>query len=186
MSAPANGQFFTTGERPVLTITLKERCDRAVAPSSLGTLNLYLMGPRSGVTGTTASLLLNCVTNRNAPDRQHHFINLKSPSYAVPAEANLSAAADGSLVYTLHAISSELPGTYTAGVWAKTAGDAEQIFQLADVQIGNATREEFASGPTATSTCLDCHQGKRSGKTYMHHTFPSSFSAVGNHSLDSA
>jgi len=184
VSAPANGQFFTTGERPVLTISLKDRCGRALAPSALGTANLYLMGPRSGLTGTTASLLLNCITDRNAPDRQHHFINLRSPHYAVPAEANLATAADGTLTYTLHAISTEAPGTYTAGVWAKTAGDLEQAFPLADVQIGTATREAFATGPSASSTCFDCHLGKRSGKTYMHHTFPSSFSAVGNFSLD--
>jgi hypothetical protein len=185
VSAPANGQYFTAGERPVLTIQLSDRCGRRLRAASLGTANLYLMGPRSGVTGTSANALLNCVTARNAPDRQHHFIKLSAPSYAQPSQANLVEAADGTITYTLSAITSELPGTYTAGVWAKSVDEVDQVMQLAELQIGTATREEWASGPTATSTCLDCHKGTANGVTYMHHTEPTR-TPRGSYSLDSA
>lgn len=185
VSAPANGQYFTAGERPVLTIQMKDRCNLTLRAGSLGTANLYLMGPRSGVTGTTASALLNCVTNRNAPDRQHHFIKLSAPSYAMPLQANLAEAADGTITYTLSPITNEAPGTYTAGVWAKSLDDLDQVMQLAELQIGTAVREEFASGPVAASTCFDCHKGQVSGKTNMYHSFPGR-SPMGNFALDSA
>ncbi len=185
ISPPQNGQFFTAGERAALSVRFTDTCGEALAPSSLGTANLYLAGPREGAATVTASKLLNCVTDRNAANHQHHFIDLRAPSFADPTQSNLSVAADGSLTFQLAAISDEAPGTYTVGVWAKGAGDQDQAMALADLQIGSATVENYASGPTASATCNDCHRTPGAAKVYMHHIHPSPPRfPVGNWSLD--
>ena len=94
-SAPTAGAFFAAGQQPVLTIRVVDRCGRVVPPSALGELKLYLAGPRAATLTKTASKLLNAVTNRAAADRQHHYVNLKSQSYADPARTNLAAQPDG-------------------------------------------------------------------------------------------
>src|SRR5262245_17202645 len=40
VSAPQNGMFFAAGERPELTIQLKDRCGRLFQASDLGVANL--------------------------------------------------------------------------------------------------------------------------------------------------
>ena len=130
----------------------------------------------------TASKLLNCITDRNSGP-VHHYINLKAPKFADATQNNFVEAADGTITYTLAPVSSETPGTYTIGVWAKTSDDIEQLLPTIDMQIGNATHEEFASGPSATSTCYGCHKGPLSGKSYQAHAFPG-FSPMGNYALD--
>ena len=183
VSAPANGKFFATGERATITIALGDRCGRTFAPGDLGTASIYLSGPRAGSLTRTASSLLNCVTDRSAADHQHHFVNLIAPHWADPTQANLATAKDGSLLYTLAPVTSEAPGTYTVGVWAKTRDDVDQQLTTAELQIGTATREEYASGASASSTCLSCHLGPMSGKSYEAHIAPG-FSPVGNYALD--
>lgn len=183
VSAPVNGSFFAVGESPVVTIRLTDNCGRMVSPLVLGTANLYLSGPRGGLATKTASKLLNCVVDRSATDRQHHFINLAAPHYAHATQSNLSIGSDGTLTYRLAAISTEAPGTYTAGVWAKTQDEVNQIFALAQFQIGTATAENYASGTATANTCFDCHLGPVTGKAYQAHTFPG-FSPLGNFALD--
>jgi hypothetical protein len=183
LSAPANGSYFVAGERAKISIKLSNSCGEVLSPSSLGTASLYVSGPRLGADTTTAAKLLNCVTDRNASDHQHHFINLRAPSYADPAQKNLATNSDGTLTYTLAPVASEAPGTYTVGVWAKSTDDKDQVFPTIDLQIGNATAEAFASGPSAQSTCFACHKGAQSGKSYQAHSIPG-FSPVGNYALD--
>lgn len=183
VSAPANGTFFAVGERAKVTIHFTNNCGQTLRPSDLGTASLYLSGPRLGSLTTTAAKLLNCVTDRSAADHQHHFIDLRSPSFADPSQANLSTAADGTLTYTLAPVSTEATGTYTIGVWAKSKDDKDQLFPTLDLQIGSATAEIFASGPSATSTCYSCHRGAQSGKSYQAHIIPG-FSPEGNYALD--
>jgi hypothetical protein len=174
-------------EAPTLTIQLKDSCGRNVRPSDLGTANLYLSGPRSTLQTKTASKLLNCVTDRNAADRQHHFINLANPRFADATQSNLSTASDGTITYRLAQITTEPPGTYTAGVWAKTRDEVGQIFPLREFQIGTATGEAYASGTATDNKCFDCHFGPRSGKAYEAHTFPfPGFAPLGNYALDEA
>jgi hypothetical protein len=180
VSAPANGKYFAMGEQPVISIALSDSCGN-VSAQSLGTANLYLYGPRLGSQTTTAANLLNCVTSTSAP--QHHYINLASPTYQVPSQNNLKVAANGTMTYTLAPVSNELPGTYTAGVWAVSVDDVSQVFQVADFQIGTATVEVYSSGPTATSACYACHLGPISGKSYEAHITPG-FSPFGNYALD--
>ena len=126
LSSPANGMFFVAGERAKIGITVTNNCGQRLSPSSLGTASLYLSGPRLGALTSTAASLLNCVTDRTAADRQHHFINLIAPSYADPTQKNLVTESDGTLTYTLAPISSELPGTYTVGVWLKSSDGKDQ------------------------------------------------------------
>jgi OmcA/MtrC family decaheme c-type cytochrome len=185
LSQPANGSYFAVGERATVAIKLTNNCGQILPVSSLGTASLYLSGPRLGANTKTAASLLNCVTNRAATDHQHHFINLKAPSYADASQNNLTTNSDGTLTYQLAPVSSELPGTYTVGLWAKSTDDKDQIFPTLDLQIGSATAEQFASGPTPTSSCFACHKGAQSGKSYQAHIIPG-FSPVGNYALDAS
>ncbi|HNN97080.1 MAG TPA: hypothetical protein PKI03_32650, partial [Pseudomonadota bacterium] len=82
VSAPAAGSAYAVGEAPEITLRLTDRCGNPLPVSSLGTANLYLSGPRQPLLTKTASALLNCVVDRAASDRQHHFINLIAPKYA--------------------------------------------------------------------------------------------------------
>ena len=185
VSSPPNGAaFFAAGQAPVITIQLLDNCGRAIAPSALGTAWLVVSGPRGTLQTQTAAKLLNCVTDRSAPDGQHHYINLRNPHFADPSQNNLTTNADGSITYRLAQVSTELAGTYTAGVWAKTTDDVGQIFALKDFQIGTATAENYASGSATANTCYDCHRGTMSGKSYQAHSFPSSFGPLGNWALD--
>jgi hypothetical protein len=186
VSSPASGGAFAAGERPVLAIRMEDGCGRIVAPTALATLALYLSGPRDPAVTRTASKLLNAVTNRSATDGQHHYVNLRAPSYAAPAQANLRTLADGSLSYALAPVSDEAPGTYTAGLWLRTVGDTQQRMVLADLQIGTATVEAYASGPGAASSCRACHLGAGSTSMSLQHAFASSFSPAGLPSLDEA
>jgi OmcA/MtrC family decaheme c-type cytochrome len=182
ITPPANGQFYATGERPVVTIRFTNSCG-AITVAELGTAELLLSGPRDGALTRTASKLLNCVTDRTAPDHQHHLINLRAPKFADPTQNNLSQAADGTLTFTLGAISDEPAGTYTLGVWAKSSDEKDQILPSLELQIGTAQREEYASGPSAQSSCYACHLGTLSGKSYEAHIFPG-YSPLGNWALD--
>ena len=185
LSSPINGQFFTAGEHPVVTVEVTaSRCGTLLPPSDLGTANLYLAGPRGTLDVRTASELLNAVTDRNAPDSQHHFVSLIAPSFADPAQHNLELDG-GTLTYRLAPVSSEAPGTYTVGVWVKSKDEEDQLFPLGDLQIGTATATELASGPADDSRCLGCHQAATNGKVYLHHIHPG-FAPLGDYALDSA
>lgn len=181
-SAPSNGMFFVAGERAVLTITLKDRCGKSYAPAELASPTLYLHGPRAGLVTTTACGMLNCVTDRAVTG--HHRIDLGGPVYADPSVANLVTAADGTITYTLSPVSSELPGTYTAAVFAKSKDDIDQVYAGAELQIGTATREEFATGPAPSEKCAGCHKSPMSGHFYLHHSHPGR-SAYGSFNYDS-
>ncbi len=183
VSAPANKMFFAAGEQPVITIKFTDGCGQTLAPKQLGTANLYAYGPRAPLATKTTTKLLNCVTDRAAKDHQHHFINLASPSYNDPQKPNLTANADGSLTFTMAPISDEAQGTYTVGVWAQADAALDQVFQLADFQIGTATPEDYIPGNGNQSNCLHCHQSP-AGVTYMHHIHPG-YSPTGNPSIDS-
>jgi len=182
LSTPTNGQYFAPGERARATIRFADRC-RALQVSDLGTANLYLYGPR-GVFARTAAKLLNCDTNRAAPDRQHHFVNLKAPRFLDTAVTNLSQAADGTISFVFSPVTDEPPGSYTVGVHATSVDGVDQEFALADVQIGVAMAETYASGSTESSTCFDCHRTPGDGFAQMHHARPSVARAAGDWALD--
>src|SRR6266568_1667621 len=115
LSPPPNGTFFAVGEAPTLTLTVKDDCGLILAPSALETANLYVFGPRAPLATVAASKLMNAVTNRNAADRQHHFVNLRAPSYAVPVNDGLVVATTGVVTYELRPVTTEAAGTYAAG-----------------------------------------------------------------------
>jgi hypothetical protein len=55
VSSPANGSFFTAGERPVVTIKFTDACGQTVPPSSLGsTADFFVVGPRAPLLTVTA------------------------------------------------------------------------------------------------------------------------------------
>src|SRR5262249_743184 len=158
----------------VLTIKLNTvACSHTLAPSELGQLSqgrLMVSGPRTTLQTTTSVKLLNAVANRTAPDgapvAQHHYIDVRtptSPSYADPTQGNLTIGADGTITYRLAAVSNELPGTYTAGIWAVSRDGIDQVLLTADFQIATATLESYASGNPPATKCYDCHLGSKSG-----------------------
>src|SRR6202158_2443695 len=187
VSAPPNGGYFATGDRPVLTMTLTNGCGQVLRPSDVGTAKLYVSGPRPTLKTKAAVKLLNANTDRTVADRQHHMINLKAPRYANPAQANLSVGNDGAMTYSLAAVSDEVGGTYTAGIWAVSRDGVDQILETKAFQIGTPTVETYASGDARatppTTTCYDCHLGSKSGKSYQAHILPG-FSPFGNYALD--
>jgi hypothetical protein len=180
VSSPAGG-FFAIGDAPSLHITLTDSCGQT---ASATTANLYLYGPREALETVSANALLNAVTDRNATDRQHHFLNLLAPSYADTAHPTVTANADGSFDVQLRPISDEAAGTYTAVLWAKGSVSPDDVMALADLQIGTATVENYITGPSSSSTCDSCHRAK-SGTRYMHHIRTSAFAPAGNRALDS-
>ncbi|HVN32337.1 MAG TPA: hypothetical protein VMT45_10140 [Thermoanaerobaculaceae bacterium] len=180
ISSPANGSFFVAGERPVVTIKFANACGQTVPPASLGsTADFFVVGPRSPLKTVTAYKLLNLSP---APFRAQ---GLKPLADGGTPNANMTVQPDGTVVYTLSAITAEAPGTYTASVWAIGQDPLNQMFTLSDFQIGTATVEPYASGPADGSSCLSCHLNiAPGGKTYMAHIAPG-FSPVGLYSLDS-
>jgi len=108
-------------------------------------------------------------TSRNPPvstDRSktpHHFIDLLKDA-AVKADGN-------ALTYNLQAVSSELPGTYTASLWAVKKGDppVNQAFTLVDFQLGTATAENQI---VQQAKCAACHLGAQNGQFYFAHVDP--------------
>ena len=180
LSSPNNGQFFTAGERAVVTITFVDSCGQRVPPANLGsTADLFVVGPRSPLQTVTAYNLLN---SSPGPFRAQ---GLKPLADGGTPNPNMTVQPDGTVVYTLNPITTEAPGTYTASVWAIGPDPLNQMFVLADFQVGTATVEPYASGPAVDSTCASCHRNAApGGKTYMAHIAPG-FSPVGNYALDS-
>ena len=190
VSPPPDGQAFVAGDRPAISIRFIDACGATASLGSVSRAQLFLTGPRRGVTATTtAAQLLNCVTDRSAPDRQHHFVDLRSPHYAEPLQQNLAIAPDGLLTYTLAPVTAEAAGTYTAAVWAETVEGAVQLFRLVDLQIGTPIAEpDGFGGIGAGSTCARCHLGPDAGRLQMHHSRPTGVAplAAGKYALDSA
>jgi hypothetical protein len=185
ISRPTDGVQFAAGEAPVLTARFHDRCGRALTLAQLGAAGLYVTGPRDAVKSTAAVKLLNATTDRTAVDRQHHYINLRKPHFADPAQNNLTEQPDGAVVYRLQPVTDELAGTYTASFSASGLDPRDQLFEGIDFQVKTATVEPYSSGPTESSSCLSCHQGTN-GKVYMHHIEPSGFAVVGSPAIDAA
>jgi hypothetical protein len=170
-SAPANGTNFAVGERIVLTFKLLDASGRPIGLGDLSSANLYMYGPRATLKTKTASALLNASVDRTATP--HHYINLLTTT-----NTNLSVSGNV-ITYTLEPVTTEQPGTYTAGLWTGVTGyPYDQAFAFVDVQIGTATPE-----PWITDGCGDCHKGAASGKMYLHHIDPGR-TPTGSWSLD--
>lgn len=172
VSGPANGQYYTVGEKIVVTISLQHANGDPCPLEHLGILNLYMNGPRDTLSTKTAAALIGAATDRN--QTPHHYVNLLS------SEPNDQVSVSGSTItFTTNAIASEKAGTYTIGVWGVSAlSTLDQSFATVEVQIGTATTESYAVGD-----CEDCHRGADSGKTYLHHIDPG-YLPTGIYSLD--
>jgi hypothetical protein len=171
VSAPANGNFFVSGESPVVTVTILDTFAQGLSRPDFSTLNLYLYGPQDPRQTETAVKLLNASTNRAT--NPHHYIDLKTnPDLQVNHNV---------LTYRLKPVTDEPPGTYTVSLWSVLASDEiQQIMKFATIQIGNGTVESAVVDKTK---CSVCHLGPISGRLYMHHIDPGR-SPTGNWSLD--
>ena len=173
LSKPTNGTHFVAGEKPVVTVTLKDKFGGALTKDDFATLNLYAYGPQETAKTVTASKLLNANTDRTKTP--HHYIDLLKDT---------NVQVDGNnLKYTFQAVSNEEPGTYSASVWAVKKGGVptNQMFPVVDFQVGTATVEKQI---VEKDKCGSCHLGAQNGVLYMHHIDPG-YSPVGNPSIDS-
>ena len=184
-SAPANGQYLVTGEKPSLTLTMKDTCGDSYTLAELASAALYLTGPRGDIGATSACGLLNCTTDRT--QASHHYINLKAPIYANAALTNLSVLADGTIHYQLGAVSTEAAGTYSALLLVDGPDPVDELAVTTELQIGTAVVGTNASGDASASTCASCHRSPMNGHLYMHHSHPSSHSSspLGDFDIDS-
>lgn len=195
VSKPTNGSFFTSGERPVLTITLTDP-GTVVSPAAVTDAELFVYGPRAPT---------ETVTNVDLMNITYAPFSASVPLQPLPdggaPNANWKLNADGTVTYTLNPINivtagpippGQLAGTYTASVLVVGANPLDQTFALVDFQIGTATAESYASGPAdggtatpATTTCAACHGNVApGGKMYFAHIAPG-FSQFGEYELDS-
>jgi len=171
VSAPANGNFFVTGESPVVTVTILDTMAQGLSRPDFSTFSLYMFGPQDPLKTVTAAKLLNATTDRTKTP--HHFIDLKT-NPDVQANRNV-------LTYHLKPVTDEAPGTYTVTLWVVLGSDGvQQMMTFADVQIGNGTLETQV---VDKSKCSVCHLGPISGRLYMHHVDPGR-SPTGNWSMD--
>jgi OmcA/MtrC family decaheme c-type cytochrome len=187
VSSPINGQFFTAGEKPVVTIIFANACGK-VPPASLGSIaDFFVVGPRSPLQTVTAYKLLNSLLPDGGAPGPFTAQGLKPLADGGTPNANMNVQPDGTVVYTLNPITTEAPGTYTASVWAIGPDPLNQMFALKDFQIGTATVEPLASGPADDSSCASCHRNVApGGKMYMAHIAPAPpRSPVGDYALDS-
>ncbi|MBI5878770.1 MAG: hypothetical protein HZB53_14055 [Chloroflexi bacterium] len=172
VSKPTNGTHFVAGDKPVVTVTLKDSFGAARTKDDFATMNLYIAGPQDPLKTKTAVKLLNADTDRTKTP--HHYIDLLK---------NPDAKVDGNVVtYALKSVTDEEPGTYIVTVWAVLKDNGlQQQMPLVEVQIGTATVEKQITDGTK---CQSCHKGADSGKFYMHHIDPGR-SPVGSWSIDS-
>jgi hypothetical protein len=175
VSEPPNGTHFVEGDRITLTFVLENADGYPLALDNLSQSRLMVVGPRDVLQAKTAVELMNSTNDRSAPE--HHYVSL-----ADTTNDNLSV--DGNVVkYTLEPITDEVPGTYTAGLWAIVeAYPMDQAFELVDFQIGT---EELEADITEGG-CDSCHKGAANGQYYMHHVDPGSVGSYGYPSIDSA
>lgn len=173
VSAPANGQYFVSGERPLVSVTILDNLLQGLSRADFSALNLYMYGPQDPQLTVTPSKLLNAVTDRSK--RPHHYIDLRSNPDA--------AIKENVITYRLQAITDELPGTYTLGLYCVLGADPiQQIVKFTDIQIGTSTVETLT---VSRKQCAACHEGASNGKLYFRHIDPGR-SPVGNWSLDYA
>jgi Outer membrane cytochrome MtrC/MtrF-like, domains II/IV len=172
-SSPANGQYFATGEKIVVTATITTSDGAPLMLSDLSEATLYMNGPRDMLKDKTAVGLLGASTDRTK--NPHYEIDLTSTT-------NSNEVVKGNVItYTMNAITNEDPGTYTVGLYAVVNNyPLDQTFALANVQIGTATVE-----PEIVGNCADCHKGGANGKLYMHHILPG-HSPEGEPAIDQA
>ncbi|NQU09333.1 hypothetical protein HQ590_00960 [bacterium] len=171
ISAPPNGAMFVSGDKPWITVVLKDDAGNPLALSQLSQARLHLVGPQETLQTTTALSLLRASGGRSGT---HHYINLRTHPDAIRT---------GNMVhYPLSAVNGELPGTYTAGLWAVLAADSlQQWLPVADCQIKTAVAETQI---VEKDKCAKCHFGPLSGKFYLHHADGSANNPNGNQGID--
>ncbi|MBI2863739.1 MAG: hypothetical protein HYX94_04165 [Chloroflexi bacterium] len=174
VSKPANGSFFTAGERPLVTITLEDKFGGDLARSDFATLGLYAYGPQETAKTVTAVKLLNATADRSKTP--HHYIDLLT---------NENVSVSGNVLrYTFQPVSDEEPGTYTVSLRAVKKGTppVNQAFVLVDFQLKTATAEKQI---VEKEKCASCHLGASSGQFYFAHTDGSATNRYGSPALDS-
>jgi hypothetical protein len=173
VSEPANGTNFVSGEAPIVTAVFNDDSGNPLPKDQLSTANLYVYGPQDQRKTTTSVKLLRAETDRNV--RPHHYIDLLTHADAVWN--------GNTVTYPLSPVTDELPGTYTATVWAVLGADTlQQWMPPVDFQIKTEVAETHL---VEREKCGQCHLGAANGQYYMHHVDGRAGSPNGNRAIDS-
>lgn len=166
MSAAANGQYYVAGERPTVTITIKDAATGAViSPNTIveprvstnvsstewRRANLYVSGPREGTMPVLTTAAARTSKTYNYANNDFRVRNL-----AANEDPRITRSAT-SIIYQLDNVAGLTPGTYTAFVEIMPSAPLGGIGFI-NFQVGTATVEK-----TAATNCLSCH-----GDTRMH------------------
>lgn len=166
MSPPANGKFYTTGEKPVVTIQVKNAATGLVVdpttikepaistniqPTEWRNADLFVSGPRAFTVPvlTTASALKSPTVSRANNDMRVRV----DPAKEDPAVSRTAEA----IQYQLGEIKDLAPGTYTAYAEFRP-GSGQGGYAMLNFQVGSATVETEI---TPAASCMSCHADTR-------------------------
>jgi OmcA/MtrC family decaheme c-type cytochrome len=188
MTAPANGQYYTAGETPIVTVTLKDHATGADVATSvytspadsdvgggLSTATLYVYGPRSYAvpvltTCSTTDPAFTAVPKTGAcasatTATQGHNLFAGSTVNGTVDDNVIAPDANG-FHYQLMDVDGLTSGTYMVRFEGRDATHAPATYQtgssaVINFQVGTSTEEPKVAG----NGCLNCH-----GDTVMHLT----------------
>ncbi|MBI2858683.1 MAG: hypothetical protein HYX90_06370 [Chloroflexi bacterium] len=162
LSKPANGKFFVAGEKPTLTITIRETTTgilvnpTAISVADWSRITLQVSGPR----WRTAPVLTSSSADRNLSGSTSYVTNdlrVDAPKQD-PAITRTAAA----ITYQLGDTAALKNGTYTVFVQARPQNATASAVALANFQVGTETPELMVA-----TNCVDCHRD-----TNMHGSYP--------------
>ena len=172
MSAPANGKFYVAGEKPTVTITVKDAKTGAVIDPKT------IVAPKAGATPQPTDFSRGYLFVSGPRDHTKPVLTAKAgeigPTASTYASNDFRILADASkmdsrftrtatsLTYQLDDVKDLEPGTYTA--WAETKlapADKLGSWGLINFQVGTATVEKKVA-----TNCTQCH-----GDTTMHSSY---------------
>ena len=160
LSAPANGQFYANGDKPVVTVKVLDLATgKALNPTNLvepqistnvqasewRSANLYVSGPRAH----TVPVLTTSANDATKSTANNDLRILKDPTKMDKA----ATRTDDAINYQLSEITNLVAGTYT--VYAEfRPGTGFGATGFINFQVGNTNIE---TSITPSSACLSCH-----------------------------
>lgn len=168
LSEPANGKFYTTGDKPIITLKLKDQTGKIINPADVkepavstniqpnewNRANLFVTGPRAMAVPVLTTAITNTVSSTPANDVRVRLDAAKEdPMVTRGAEA---------ISYQLADIADLAAGTYTIYVEARQKSSGFSTTAWLNFQVGTTNAETQI---TPTAGCISCH-----GETRMHAT----------------
>jgi len=171
ITGPANGKFYTAGDKPIVTVKLRDAATQAIVspaniaepvistniqPNEWNRANFFVSGPRALTVPvlTTASASTNKTASTASNDLR---VRLKATNED-PAVTRTAEAIN----YQLADVAGLATGTYTIYLEARQASSGISTTAFLNFQVGSTNIE---SSITPASACISCH-----GDTRIHAT----------------